>query len=97
MQTIPSNLELSIPSTWDYTADVVVVGAGEQGPRPRSAHWSLSECCIVLGEAPAVGTTGVEAGMRVPTRTGGGGFSACNYLVVEPSAILECDWESELD
>src|ERR1035438_711477 len=30
-QTIPSNLVLSIPSSWDHTADVVVVGAGGAG------------------------------------------------------------------
>jgi len=67
-QTIASNLVLSIPSTWDHTADVVVVGAGGAGLSAAIGALESGASVIVLEKAAAVGgTTGVSGGgMWVP-------------------------------
>ena len=67
-QTIASNLVLSIPSTWDHTADVVVVGAGGAGLSAAVGALESGATVIVLEKAAAVGGTTAASGggMWVP-------------------------------
>jgi len=62
-QTIAPNLVLSIPSTWDYTADVVVVGSGGAGHGAALGALDQGLSVIVLEKNNiAGGSTGMSGG-----------------------------------
>ncbi len=98
-QTIPSNLVLSIPSTWDHTADVVVVGAGGAGLSAAVGALESGASVIVLEKAPAVGgTTGVSGGgMWVPNSSLAVAASPATISSSNLQQYLSAIGESELD
>ena len=64
----PSNLVLSIPTSWNQEADVVVIGSGGAGLAAAVGALESGASVIVLEKASAVGgTTAVSGGgMWVP-------------------------------
>ena len=62
-QTIAPNLVLSIPSTWDYTADVVIVGSGGAGHGAALGALDQGLSVIILEKNNiAGGSTGMSGG-----------------------------------
>ncbi len=71
-RSIPANLVLDIPSSWDYSADVVVVGAGGAGLSAALGALESGAKVIVLEKGPSVGgTTALSAsgGMWIPNNS----------------------------
>jgi 3-oxosteroid 1-dehydrogenase len=71
-QTPTSPVLNNIPSSWDYSADVVVIGAGGVGLSAALGALESGASVIILEKAPAVGGTtelSVSGGLWVPNNS----------------------------
>jgi 3-oxosteroid 1-dehydrogenase len=71
-QQTPANLVLNIPSNWDHSADIVIIGAGGAGLSAALGALESGASVIILEKAPAVGGTtelSVSGGLWVPNNS----------------------------